>query len=363
MQKQQLQHCIGRLSQGRVLVVGDVAIDEMIYGETSRLSREAPVIILHHNKTDILLGAAGNAAHNLAALGTQKVTMVGLAGKDYYASLLFEAMTRDGISLDGMIQDETRPTITKTRISGAARQSVMQQIVRIDRESKLPVSPEIEQKLLDTLEALAPHHDALIVSDYNLGVVSPRMIEACRAVALKHNLVWSVDSHQPLTLFKGATVATPNLPEAEENLGSPLTSPERVMMGGRTLKSQAQLKNLLITRGCDGMTLFAEDARMIHIPVFNRSEVFDVTGAGDTVIATLTLALATGASMLEAAVLGNLAASIVVKKYATATTNPAEMLATLEELNPDLLNIDPVTVSGQELAFLPEAKARPVREP
>lgn len=340
MEKAALVERIGRFPQGRVMVVGDIVIDEMVYGETSRLSREAPVLILHHRRTDILLGGGGNAAHNLAALGAKKVTMVGLAGKDYYCSLLFEAMERDGVSTEGMVQDETRPTITKTRITGQARQSVVQQIVRIDRESMAPISSAIEQALVDKIMAMAPQHEALILSDYKLGVVTPTVIETCKSVAKRYNMCLAVDSHRSLTLFDGATIATPNQPEAEENLGCPLDTQEALIAGGCRLKTNAQLENLLITRGSEGMSLFTADDQVYHIPVFNRSEVFDVTGAGDTVISTLTLAMATGATPLEAAVLGNLAASIVVKKYGTAVPAPTELLETLHNLEDSLLTLE-----------------------
>jgi D-glycero-beta-D-manno-heptose-7-phosphate kinase len=340
MKKATLIERIKRLSDGKVMVVGDIAIDEMIYGETSRLSREAPVIILNHQKTDILLGAGGNAAHNLAALGAKQTAMAGVAGKDYYCSLLFEAMERDGVSTDAMVQDEARPTSTKSRISGSARQSVLQQIVRIDRESDAPISSKVEQGFIEKLTALAPDYDALILSDYKLGVLTPQVIETCQALAKAHNLLLAVDSHRDLAIFHGATIATPNLPEAELNLGLSLATNELVISGGRSLKSHAGLKNLLITRGSDGMSLFDDNGQVHHIPAFNKSEVFDVTGAGDTVISTLTLAMATGSSPLEAAVLGNLAASIVVKKYGTAVTSPAEMIATLEELDEALLKFE-----------------------
>lgn len=346
MDKATLAKCIDRFSNARVMVVGDVAIDEMIYGVTSRLSREAPVIILRHERTDILLGAGGNAAHNLAALGAQKVTMVGLAGKDYHCSLLLEAMERDGVSTEGMVQDESRPTTTKTRISGQARQSVLQQIVRIDRELAAPLSPELEEQLIGKITALAPEHDALLLSDYQLGAITPRIIETCQAVAQGNGLLWTVDSHQSLTMFRGASIATPNQPEAEENLGYPFTTKESLVKGGLQLKEMARLQNLLITRGSEGMALFESDGQVHHIPAFNRSEVFDVTGAGDTVISTLTLAMATGAGTMEAAVLGNLAASIVVKKYATATTSPAEMRETLSEMEESLLEFESPKMQG-----------------
>jgi len=337
MQKAQLAERIKAFSQGRVMVVGDIAIDEMIYGETSRLSREAPVIILEHSRTDILLGGGTNAAHNLAALGAKNATMVGVAGKDYYCSLLFEAMARDGVSQEGIIQDETRPTTTKSRISGQARQSVLQQIVRIDRESHESLSKAVEKRLIEKITALVPTHQAIILSDYQLGVMTPAVIEACRSLAKSHNLILSVDSQQNLSAFQGATIATPNLPEAEKNIGYPLHEQAMLIKAGQELKRTANLENLLITRGSDGMSLFDSQNQVHHIPVFNKSEVFDVTGAGDTVIATLTLAMATGATALEAALLGNLAASIVVKKYATAVTSQAEMLDALTELDEELI--------------------------
>lgn len=335
--KAQLNQRMASFHQGRVLVVGDVAIDEMIYGETSRLSREAPVVILAHQKTDILLGAGGNAAHNVSALGAKGVTMVGISGNDYYRTLLLEAMERDGIATEGIVADADRPTTTKTRITGQARQSVRQQIVRIDREAKQPVSAAIENQLLDTIVRLAPSHQALIISDYDLGVVTPAIIETSLAVAKQHGLIVAVDSHRPLSLFAGATIATPNQPEAEENLGHLLSDQMAVNRGGQQLREHAGLTHLLITQGRDGMTLFDNTPAITHIEPFNRSDVFDVTGAGDTVIATLTLALATGATPVEASVLGNLAASIVVKKYGTAVTSIDEMQETLAELDDRLL--------------------------
>jgi D-glycero-beta-D-manno-heptose-7-phosphate kinase len=329
-----LQSRIQEFATTRVLVVGDVAIDEMIYGETARLSREAPVLILKHQKTDILLGAAGNAAHNLSRLGAETVYVTGVTGDDAYRQHLLEALVRDGIDPKGMVADASRPTTTKSRISGQARQSVRQQIVRIDRESDTPVSGTIEDRILSSLEELAPTCQAILLSDYNLGVITPRVIETCRRLAKTHGLIWAVDSQRPLTHFRGATIATPNQPEAEQNVGTIFNTPADVEAGGRQILDQAGLENLLITLGGEGMCLFESKTQAIHhIPVFNKSEVFDVTGAGDTVVATLTLALASGASLLEASILGNLAASLVVRHYGTATTSPEELIATIDTID------------------------------
>jgi rfaE bifunctional protein kinase chain/domain len=339
---------IARLSQGRVLVVGDLVIDEMVYGATHRLSREAPVMILKHQRTDIILGAAGNAAHNAARLNARRVAVVGVAGKDYHCSLLLDALQRDGIDATGLIQDADRPTSTKTRISGMANHSVTQQVVRIDRESGAPVSPAVEARLLDTLSRMAPEFDALLLSDYALGVLTPAVIDHCRALCERHKLIMAVDSQQDLRAFRGATIITPNQTEAERQVGFGLDTPEAVRRAGLALLAETGARNILITRGESGMSLFegvsSTDGeagnvppREVNIPVFNHSEVFDVTGAGDTVIATLTLALAVGASLPEAAALGNLAASIVVKRFGAATTTPEELRAALADLDPALL--------------------------
>lgn len=347
MKKADLQHHMTQFHRGRVMVVGDIALDEMVYGETSRMSREAPVLILRHEQSDILLGAGGNAAHNVAALGAQRVSMIGVCGKDYYSTLMLEALERDGVDASALVHDDSRPTTTKTRIIGHARQSVRQQIVRIDRESSMPINEAIERQLIDHIMALAPEHDALILSDYDIGVVTPAVIQACQAACKTHNLVFAVDSHRHLHLFDGATIATPNQPEAEFNAGTPMATPQDVQRLGHGIRSQAGLKHLLITQGKDGMTLFTESGQTIPIPVFNQTDVFDVTGAGDTVIATLTLAMATGASPLEGAVLGNLAASIVVRRFGTAVTNLDELQEALEALEPSLLELSSVQVPAR----------------
>ena len=342
LMKERLRQLIAKLGQGRVLVVGDLVIDEMVYGATHRLSREAPVLILQHQRADIILGAAGNAAHNVSKLNAKRTAIVGIAGKDYHCSLLMDALQRDGIDASGLVQDEDRPTSTKTRISGIANHSVTQQIVRIDRESSAPISAAIENKLLDTLSRKVGDFDALLLSDYALGVLNPSVIAHCRSLAQKHGLMIAVDSQQDLSRFQGADILTPNQPEAERNVGFTLDTPEDVLRAGELLLEKTQGKNLLITRGESGMNLFERESdglksKMTHIPVFNHSEVFDVTGAGDTVIGTLTLALTAGASMLEASILGNLAASIVVKRFGAATTNPDELQAALDPLDDGVL--------------------------
>jgi D-glycero-beta-D-manno-heptose-7-phosphate kinase len=338
-------NAIQDLHLGRVLVVGDMAIDEMVYGHTARLSREAPVLILHHQKSDTLLGAASNAAHNLASLGSEYVGVVGVYGADDYGQKLLHAFSQANIAVEGMGEDNTRPTTTKSRISGIANHSITQQIVRIDRESRHPLNEEQEQALIARLTMLAPQVDAILLSDYGLGVVTPGVIAACRQLSQQYNLVWTVDSQQNLRQFAGATIVTPNQPEAEANCGvmsNTFSDVIQLRQYGTRLLETIQTQSLLVTRGGEGMTLFGPPGCSCDIPVFNKSDVFDVTGAGDTVVATLTLALAayrrkTGkqpdwSHILLASVLGNLAASIVVKRFGVATTTTDELQEALDTL-------------------------------
>ncbi|MGE0201666.1 MAG: bifunctional heptose 7-phosphate kinase/heptose 1-phosphate adenyltransferase [Candidatus Melainabacteria bacterium] len=352
-----LRALLGRFREARVLVVGDIVIDEMIYGHTARLSREAPVVILRHDHTDIILGGGGNAAHNVAKLagcsaaGGRLMPVLGLSGADYYCGLLLEALERDGIDPSGLIQDVSRPTSTKTRVSGIANHSVTQQIVRIDRESAAPVSAEIEEKLLAELDRRARDCQAILLSDYGLGVVTPRVREHCRQLARKHHILVTVDSQGDLSCFQEAALITPNQPEAEANVGYSIDAPDALMKAGKTLLDASNARAILITRGASGMSLFERvgdrDLQVSHIPVFNKSDVFDVTGAGDTVIATMTVAMAVGATALEGAILGNLAASIVVRQFGAATTYPEELTTALEQLlkkDAGLLNVAPQPV-------------------
>lgn len=343
--KSALSQAIRRFSNGRVLVIGDLVIDEMVYGHTHRLSREAPVLILRHDHADIILGAAGNAAHNIAKLNAKHTAVVGIAGKDYYSTLLVDALERDGIDASALVFDESRPTSTKTRISGIANQSVTQQVVRIDRESNAALDPKIENRLLDTISKRIAEFDAVILSDYGLAVLSPEVISLAQTLCKKHKLMLSVDTQRQMREFKHATIMTPNQPEAEQNLGYVITSRETLVQGGKALLAETESEHLLITRGGDGMALFDAKGTLSELPAFNRSEVFDVNGAGDTVIATLTLASCTGSSMLEAAILGNLAASIVVRRFGAATTNQDELQASLEQL--DDMILETVTAQAQ----------------
>lgn len=326
-----------KLTNGRVMVIGDLAIDEMVYGDATRISREAPVLILRHNNTDIILGGASNAAHNIAALGAKKVSVLGVCGDDYYAPQLIEAFEKANVDTSRIVTDPSRPTTTKTRISAASPQSVKQQIVRIDRERTDNISDDIESHLIENMHQAAQEHDAILLSDYSIGVVTPEVIKHALYLAKEHNLVLAVDAQQDLTRFAGASIITPNQPEAEGTLGYKLTDLDSVKKGGWELLKQSGLENLLITRGSDGMMLFEQDGTLTNIPAFNKTDVFDVTGAGDTVVGSLILALSVGISPKLAAIIGNLAASIVVREFGAAVTNIETLKYTLEKLKIDHL--------------------------
>lgn len=322
---------LAAFAQKRVLVVGDLMADEYMTGEVTRISREAPVLILQHRESRVFPGGAANAAANMASLGGD-VHMAGVVGDDTMASTLKGELNGRGVGTALSLTDATRPTTTKTRISASSQQSVTQQIVRVDRESRQALAPELEQRLLAAIVEQMASFDAVLLSDYGNGVLTPRMIEGVIAAAQAAGKVVTVDSQGDLRRFPGAWVLTPNQPEAEAVVGFAITDEASLKAAGAKLLAEAQAKSVLITRGGSGMALFEADGGLFEVPAFNRSEVFDVTGAGDTVVGTFTLALAAGASFREAVVLANLAASIVVRRFGTSVTTTEELAAAWEGL-------------------------------
>ena len=338
--KLKIKSVIKNLYKGKVLVIGDFAIDEMIYGHTHRISREAPVLILKHSHTNIILGGASNAAHNIATLNSGKVAAIGVYGDDYHGPILLEALKKGMIDTSYMILDKSRPTTTKTRISGCSTQSVTQQIVRIDREENSPIDSIIERKIIDNINKYASYFDAILLSDYGIGIMTPAIIEAATNAAKKNNIFINVDAQSDLTRFQNITLMTPNQPDTEKSVGYKITNFETLLNAGYDLLNKTSSEMILITRGSEGMSIFEKNGNISHIPVFNKTEVFDVTGAGDTVVGSFTLALCAGANATEAAIIGNLAASIVVRHFGCATTTINEL-----EENLDGLNLEEIKVS------------------
>ncbi len=324
---------LDRFADTEVLVIGDLTLDEFLTGQVERLSREAPVLILRHEFTRQIPGGGANAIYNLAKLGA-RVRAVGYVGQDSQGEALCRIFAEAGIDTQSVLVDASRPTVTKTRIAGHARQSVTQQIVRVDRKSDRLPEPALQRELALRIAAQVPQVQAVVCSDYGDGVLTAPVI----AASLQGQRV-IVDAQTNLVRYRGATLFTPNLPEAELAVGYRLDTEAKVKQAGRDLLALTEAAQVLITRGEDGMTLCDRQGDVHHIPAFNRTDVFDVTGAGDTVVAALTLALCAGGSYWQAAVLGNLAASLVVRQFGTATTSvPAmkEALQALLEDNPPL---------------------------
>ena len=333
IEKQKLVNYIKKLSEAKILVVGDIAIDEMVYGDTERISREAPVLILQHTHTNIILGAASNAAHNASMINNGKVSVIGVVGDDYQATQLIKAFEDANVNCEYLVEEAGRKTVTKTRISGSCSQSVTQQIVRIDRQTKAPIKKETEDKIIKELEKAIPEPDAVILSDYHIGVLTSNVVNKAVELANKYNKVIVVDAQKDLSNYKNVTSMTPNLPDTQKFVGYELDSFEKITKAGNEIISETNAKAVLITCGSDGMVVVNSDGTSEKIPVFNRSKVFDVTGAGDTVTAIYTLGLAIGAEPVYAAVIGNIAASIVIKQFGCATTTVDEILETLEKIN------------------------------
>ncbi|MGN0014940.1 MAG: bifunctional heptose 7-phosphate kinase/heptose 1-phosphate adenyltransferase [Candidatus Gastranaerophilaceae bacterium] len=324
---------ITKIKKPKVLVIGDAAIDEMIYGDTERISREAPVLILRHTQTKIILGAASNAAHNISSLNGGKVSIIGTYGDDYYGNVLLQAFKEANVDTSYMVLASERPTTVKTRISGSCSQSVTQQIVRIDRETKEPLSKETEDKVCENIKKAIPNFDAVILSDYHLGMLTDRVIKTAVDAAKAENKIIVADVQKDMQRYKGVTAMTPNQPDTEKFVGFFIKDEDSLAKAGKKLIEDSDADLMLITRGGDGMAVFEKDGTYSPIPVFNKTDVFDVTGAGDTVVATFTLGLAAGLSPKHAAIIGNLAASIVIRTFGCATTNVKELIKAANKIN------------------------------
>ena len=311
----------------RVVVAGDLIVDEFIYGEIGRVSREAPVLILNYDSTEIVPGGAGNAANNVAALGGTPV-VIGVAGRDETGDRLVEALGKVG-STTGVLRPRGYRTPTKTRILAGGVHSAKQQVVRIDRAAAAGAGKPFRTRIEAGLARALRRCDALLVSDYGSGLIAPRGIAAARAhAAVRPPLL--VDSRYALHEFRGMTTCTPNESEVEQlfgiRIGENLKALERA---GRELLTRTRSASVLITRGSRGMALFEPNRPTQHIPIFGSDQIADVTGAGDTVIATMTLALAAGGTFEEAARLANYAGGLVVMKRGTATVSAEELRAAI----------------------------------
>jgi rfaE bifunctional protein kinase chain/domain len=323
-----LQDALARIPGQRVVVVGDLIADEYLYGKPARISREAPVLILRFTDREVRLGGAANAAHNVHALGAT-VLPVGLLGEDGAGDEVHALFRQAGMSTDGISREPGRPTPVKTRIMAGGYQATRQQVVRLDREPEGAISGAAEARLIERLRSLGAAADGFLVSDYGYGTVTPRVYETVVELGRARQVPVSVDSRYELPRFKGATAATPNEPEVEALTGEELTDEPSVEKAGRAVLERLDARLLLLTRGSRGMALFEREGPVTFMPIHGSDEIADVTGAGDTVISTFTVALAARTAPGEAAWLANVAGGVVVMKRGTATVSVPELLAAL----------------------------------
>jgi len=314
-----------------ITVLGDLIADEFIYGEISRVSREAPVLILRHRDRMIVPGGAGNAIYNLADLGVN-VLPVGVIGDDEAGRALLHAFRQKHVSVTGIRRIKGRSTVTKTRILAGMAHSPRQQVIRVDREPETPLDRAAVHELIFQSRGYIRASDALLLSDYGYGAATPEIFSGIRARASLSGIPITVDSRYRLLAYSGITAATPNEAELEDALRIRIGNDnERLMTAGKAVLQKMKLQSLVVTRGRDGMVLFPRGSKAVSIPISGSDEVADVTGAGDTVIATYTAALATGADPESAARLANYAGGIVVMKRGTATVSRAELLRAVTE--------------------------------
>lgn len=310
----------------RVAVVGDLIADEFIYGRVARVSREAPVLILQYDSTQIVPGGAGNAANNVAALGG-RTQLVGLTGKDEAGKRLHASL--DHVNTRGLLSPAGYCTPVKTRILAGGVHTAKQQIVRIDRVVSTQYAADSRAAFSRAALKAAVECDAVLMSDYGTGLVTPELAAALGKVEARGRrraIPILIDSRYDLLKYRGLTACTPNESEVEQMLGIRIGDDLKALeRAGRELLKRMRMNAVLITRGSRGMTMFEPDRPTVHVPIFGSDEVADVTGAGDTVIATMALAIAAGGSFYEAARLANYAAGLVVMKRGTATVTPAEL--------------------------------------
>jgi len=317
-----------------ITVVGDLVADEFVFGEISRVSREAPVLILKHRERTVVPGGGANAIYNLADLGVN-VLPVGVIGEDEPGRLLLKAFRHKHIAVSGVLKEKSYTTVTKTRILAGMTHTARQQVVRVDREPETEPSPHLKRELILAAREYAQVSDALLISDYGYGAASPAILDSIRERGRLDRVPVVLDSRYRMLEYSDVVAATPNEPEVEASLGVRIGNDwSKLCSAGEELMSRMKLQSLVITRGRDGMVAFAAKHKPVDIPIFGSDQVADVTGAGDTVIATFTAALAAGANTEEAAQLANYAGGIVVMKRGTATVSQNELMCALEQAPP-----------------------------
>jgi rfaE bifunctional protein kinase chain/domain len=322
-----LAELVESFPRAEVVVAGDFVADEYVYGETERISREAPVLIVRYESSELKAGCAGNAARNLAALGV-KVRAVGVVGDDALGTALLDELEAGGVDVGGIERVRGRPTEAKTRILAGGRSTRRQQMIRLDRTPTAPLPETVERKLARTLERAARAASAVLASDYGSGAIGARAIEALRKVK-RGGVPVCVDSRYNLRAFTGLTMVKPNEVELEAASGVSLSGPGALERAARVLQRRVDCDVLLVTRGRNGMSVFRRGVPPVHVAAHGSQDAVDVTGAGDTVAAAFSAGLAAGGDAVAAARLANVAGALVVQKPGTATVARDELAAEL----------------------------------
>ena len=320
MNRKKLESFFAALPAIRCLVIGDLMLDEYLWGKAERISPEAPVQIVDVTREELRLGGAGNVANNLSELGVQ-VSVCSVIGDDENGNALLDIFVNKHIATNPIFRDPARRTSRKTRVVAAH-----QQIIRIDRESRAALSPDMERSVCAWIENNISKYNIILLSDYLKGVLTSRVLSTTFDTALKAHVPVLVDPKgSDFIRYNGATILTPNKKEAEAASGITIRDADSLELAAATIMKQVGLEYLLITRSEEGMSLFSSKTGSVHIPTVAR-EVFDVSGAGDTVIAALAAGMAAGADILKAAELANVAAGIAVNKLGTSTVTPTELI-------------------------------------
>jgi D-beta-D-heptose 7-phosphate kinase/D-beta-D-heptose 1-phosphate adenosyltransferase len=324
--RQRAQEILESFVNRRLVVLGDLMLDEFIWGEVRRISPEAPVPVVEVKRETWNLGGAGNVVSNLIDLGARAVP-IGIIGDDWAGERLRQRFAERKAETSGLICDALRPTTLKTRIVAHS-----QQMVRADREERSPIKSEIEDLIIAAFNAALDEAEAVIISDYDKGLLTPRVLRSTLDAARSRRKSVCLDPKiRNFTHYRSVNIITPNQLEAERATGIEIGDEESLALAARRIREMLDCQTVLVTRGEQGLALLGADDKLTHIPTTAR-EVYDVTGAGDTVIATLALALAAGAQINEAAVIANHAAGVVVGKVGTATVTSEELLLALQDM-------------------------------
>lgn len=327
--KQDLINIVSNFKHKHILIIGDMIADVYLHGNISRISREAPVLVLIEDSEKTVAGGASNVVNNVATLGGSAFA-AGILGKDKAADSLKEILADNKVNVDGLFCDELRKTITKTRVIAGGRATVSQQVVRIDRECNDPLTEGFEQELLNYIRQTIPKMQGIVMSDYGSGTITPAIKQEILKLSKLYDIPTMIDSRYAIEDFVGTDYIKQNDAELSHAVGYELDSEAKLQRAAKEFLIKMQAKGVLVTRGEKGMSLFEANGDVHNIPVSDKSEVFDVSGAGDTCVAAFITALASGATPCKAAEISNFASGIAVRKMGTATVSDEELIDVLK---------------------------------